>query len=167
VTVRLKRAVMAERSTANLVLATAVAITLGCGGGDSVSPPNHAGSYTLVTVSGRPLPSSLGGESCVQPPLTVCSVQEFATSGSLVLDADNGATFTDVHRTDITTGSGTQEVPTTKTWTGTYSVSGTVITLLLTSGGETATFTGTIGSGRVTMDVPQPGGSFTYVFEQS
>jgi hypothetical protein len=84
-----------------------------------------------------------------------------------VLDADNGATFTDVHRTDITTGSGTHEVPTTKTWTGTYSVSATAITLSLTAGDETAIISGTIESGSVTMDVSQPGGSFTYVFEQS
>jgi hypothetical protein len=67
------------------LLLTAV-LSFGCGSGDSVSPPDdpvpdHSGTYTLVTVSGRPLPSSLGGESCVQPPLTVCSIQEFATRG--------------------------------------------------------------------------------------
>lgn len=127
---------------------------------------NFAGTYALTTVNGAAPPVNISSQSCVQPPLTVCSTREYVTGGSIALQADRKAIFTELHRTDITTSSGTSSAVTSEVWTGTYGVSGTTITLPMAFGVNQRTFTGTISGGRVTMPVTHQGVSFSYSFQR-
>ena len=127
---------------------------------------NYAGTYNLATVNGAAPPVNISSQSCVQPPLTVCSSREYVTGGSLVLHADRKAVFTELHRNDITTSSGTSSAVTNEVWTGTYSVSGTTITLPMAFGVNQKTFSGTLSGGRLTIPVTHQGVVFSYVFQR-
>jgi hypothetical protein len=131
-----------------------------------ITVTNYAGTYNLATVNGAALPLNIGVESCVQPPLTVCSIREYVTGGSLLLKTDRKATFTELHRTDITTSSGTTSGVSSETWTGSYNVAGTTITLPMTLGVNQRTFVGVLTGLRVTMPVIQSGVTFSYSFQR-
>ena len=91
----------------------------------AINVRQNAGTYALESVSSHLLPVNFESQSCVQPPLTVCSIREWITGATLVLTPGALASLVVRYRTDITTASGTSSAVSTDEWEGTWLHSGT------------------------------------------
>jgi hypothetical protein len=120
-----------------LVGLTALAL-VACGGSESTEPADEyaraSGSYTLVSLSGRPLPATLSQDA---------SMRVDITSATLVLRADR--TFTETLVGQVRQGNG-QPQPERQVHNGTYTLSGTTASFAVPAAGEFPSFgfTGTL-----------------------
>ena len=125
-----------------------------CGGDKSSGPSGHAGTYTLRTVNGSNVPFTMvsivvGG-----------SVYKLEVlSGSITLNADGTfsqtATFRETDGTDVTT----ESYPTS----GTYTLSGTALTLNSSDGESLG---GSLSGGAITFVESDEGQTLTVVFRK-
>ena len=125
-----------------------------------------SGTYRLTQVQSSSLPFNLSSQSCVQPPLTVCSTREWVTEGTLTLDSFGIVRFIERHRTDITTASGTSSVMTTESWLGTWTATQTTVSMQMSlqSAGPYTLFSGTLSGSTITMTVRHGTQNFSYRF---
>jgi hypothetical protein len=120
-----------RRLVALLVLATA----LGCGGDSSTAPKDTvAGTYTLQTVNGIPLPFTV---------IQLDSVKFEIINDSFTLTADKNWTEAGQSRTTLSGQVTTDPIADS----GTYVLSGTTITLISANG----SIDGTLGGGTLTL----------------
>lgn len=105
------------------VLLTATSIVLAGCGKDAIGPAQVAGTYTLQTVNGQPLPYTLGEDATSKTEIL---------SQTFTLNVD--ATYSWV-TTDRLTDNG-QVTTDTDTSTGTYTVRGSTITIRDVEGGS-------------------------------
>ena len=135
------------RRLVSLALVLAVA---GCGSDSSTTPTNSsvAGTWTLQSVNGSPLPFTLSA-----------SPAKIELLSDVVVATSNG-TWTSTQQTRTTIGTGT---PTTSTATdgGTYTLSGNNVSILSSSAGSTAQ-AGTINGNTLTLS--QSG--LTFIFQK-
>lgn len=133
------------------LLAALVVTLVACGGDKATGPQNISGSYTLQTVNGGSPPTVIYSDA---------SQQLEVTDGTLVLSADHTWQGTLGGRyTDLTNGS-VDHFENAPLAGGTYSLSGS--TLTLNDPQEQLTFTGTVTGGTVTLHVDLIGfGSMT------
>lgn len=133
------------------LLAALVLTLVACGGDKAIGPQDVTGSYTLRTVNGANPPSVVYQDA--DQKLEV-------TDGTLVLTADHKWSGTLGGRlTDLSTGDH-EDQPGLPLDGGTYTLSGS--TLTLNDPTEGLTFTGTVSSGTLTVTVDLIGfGSFT------
>lgn len=135
-------------------LLAALVFTLAACGGDKVTgPQNVTGSYTLRTVNGANPPSAVYQDAQQKLELT---------DGTLVLTADNKWSGTlGLRLTDLSTGDH-QDQPGIPLDGGTYTVSGSSLTL--NDPTEGLTFTGSVTNGTMTVNVGLFGSLATLVY---
>ena len=145
----------ARRSTVRLAAALVpAALIAACGGGDKATGPGDGvvGTYALQSVNGQSLPMQLG---------TTDDGRAVAiTTGSVDLRSDKSYVTALTFRF---TGRG-QSSSQSQQDTGTYTASGSSVTLRSTDG---TTTTATVAGGRLTSSVPlDGGGTLTFVFQK-
>lgn len=114
-----------------------LAFAAACGGGDGVSEPvSVAGTYTLQSVNGAPLPFVLFDESGYKLELTAAS---YVLTGAGTFT--NSATFRETEGGAVLTS--------TETFTGQYTLSASIVTFT-DSDGEV--YTGTISGGNLVFN---------------
>ncbi len=131
---------------------TAVSVALAaCGGGgdDPIGPANVAGTYTLQTVNGSPLPFTTSEDATYKAEIL---------SSAITLNGNNTFSWAFTGRS---TDNGT---PTTnsETFTGTYTINGSSIRMTDSEGYTDAT----VGNGTITMVIEGPAGTFTLLFRR-
>ena len=126
-----------------------LAASLACGD-DSTSPANIEGVYTLRTIGGKPLPSVIAEDSVEKTELT---------SGSITLDANSVFTLALAFRRTR----GILAVESSGTSTGTWSRSGSKVTM---RSGEGGVVSGAASGAAITINMPAAQGTVVWVFSK-
>jgi hypothetical protein len=120
-----------------LCAAALLAFTAACGGGDGVSEPvSVAGTYTLQSVNGGPLPFVIFDESGYKLEITAAS---YVLTGAGTFT--NSATFRETEGGAVLTS--------TETFTGQYTFSGSTVTF---TDSEGEVYAGTISGGTLVFN---------------
>ena len=132
---------MARRRAA-LAFGFLLAAALACGD-DSTGPANVEGLYTLRTIGGKQLPVVIAEDS-------IQTVE--VTSSSITLGANSAFTLAQAFRTTR----GVQAVYSSGTATGSWTRSGSTVTMRLNSG---ATVPGALSGTTISVNMPGPSGT--------
>jgi hypothetical protein len=129
--------------------AVLLAITVACGD-NSTDPGTIEGVYTLRTIGGKPLPSVIAENSTEKTELT---------SGSIELGANSVFTLTLAFRRTI----GIREFESSGTSTGTWTRSGSTVTMRSGEGGVVA---GALSGATITVNMTGAQGAVVWVFRK-
>lgn len=130
-----------------LALAVTTATLSACGGKDSTGPDSIAGTYTLTTVNNAQLPFTTSQDATYKAEIL---------ASSITLRDDKTFTWS---LTGRSTDNGIVDQG-TDSFSGTYTITGSTLTLKDPEGSTTAT----LGDGVITMVIDGPAGRFTLVF---
>ena len=132
-----------------VLLAGVILTSAACGGGDSSGPASIAGTYTLQTVNNAILPFTTNQDETFKAEIL-----------SWVVTVNENGTYSDVFR-GRSTDNGVSTVNTI-TSSGTYTLSGSTVTLV--NPDDNSTLTGTVSGTTITIVVDAGVGIFTLRF---
>lgn len=135
------------RKLMTLALAATTVVLAACGGSDSTGPESIAGKYALTTVNNAQLPFTTSQDATYKAEIL---------ASAITLRDDKTFTWDFTGRS---TDNGVVDQG-TDSFSGTYTVVGSTITLLDSEGSTSAS----LGNGTITMVISGPVGVFTLLF---
>jgi len=135
------------RKLMTLALAATTVVLAACSGSDSTGPESIAGKYTLTTVNNAQLPFTTSQDATYKAEIL---------ASAITLRDDKTFTWDFTGRS---TDNGVVDQG-TDSFSGTYTIVGSTITLLDSEGSTSAS----LGNGTITMVISGPVGVFTLLF---